>query len=160
MLNGLGNAPFSLTDPVQFTHLSFDRRPATLARPVPPRGDIFAGQMITSHPFPTLWSAKDDTSTLIRLLPPEPDLFWYLDSFARRSQCFSFPLVPEQVTVSEVRRFLVGLEHNAALYPDILALLFAALAQGLQDGVYDKSGQKWTAGNVESESKKGDVYSL
>ena len=52
-----------------------------------------------------------------------------------------------------------SLEHNAALYPDYLALLFAALAQGLQDGVFDKFGGKWTAGHVESESKKGDVYS-
>ncbi|KAL9123878.1 MAG: hypothetical protein Q9217_006735 [Psora testacea] len=141
-----------------FNHLSFDRRPATLACPVPHGGDISGFQMATSHPFPTLWSAKDDTSTLIRLLPPEQDLFFYLEAFGRRSQAFSFPHVPEQVTIPEVRRFIVGLEHNAALYPDMLALLFATLAQGLQDGVYDKFGEKWTAGNVEVESKKGDVY--
>ena len=41
----------------------------------------------------------------------------------------------------------------------MLALLFATLAQGLQDGVYDKYGEKWVAGGVETESKKGDVYS-
>ena len=116
-------------------------------------------QTATSHPFPTLWSAKDHTSPLIRLLPPEQDLFFYLDTFQRRSLCFSFPHIPEEVTAPEVRNFMESLEHNAALYPDYLALLFATLAQGLQDGVYDKFGGKWTAGNVESESKKGDVYS-
>ena len=151
--------PRRQTDSTQFTHLSFDRRPANLARPVPQGGDIFAFQMATSYPFPTLWSAKDDTSTLIRLLPPEQDLFFYLEAFERRCQSFSFPYVPQQVTVPEVRRFVESLEHNAAVYPDMLALLFAALAQGLQIGVYDKFGEKWVAGNVESESKKGDVYS-
>ncbi|KAL9097087.1 MAG: hypothetical protein Q9163_006382 [Psora crenata] len=137
------------------THLSFERHPANL----PPKwGDIFGFQMTTSHPFPTLWSAKDDTSTLLRLLPPEPDLFFYLEAFERRSQSFSFPHVPEQATVPEVQRFLANMERNAALYPDMLALLFAILALGLQDGAYDKSGEKWTAGHVEAESKKGDVY--
>ena len=67
--------------------------------------------------------------------------------------------MPDQCTNNEVRRFLENLEHNAALYPDMLALLFATLAQGLQDGVYDKFGGKWVAGSVEQESKKGDVYS-
>ena len=41
----------------------------------------------------------------------------------------------------------------------MLALLFATLAQGLQDGVFDKFGGKWVVGSVEQESKKGDVYS-
>ena len=72
---------------------------------------------------------------------------------------FSFPHVPDKVTEPEIRGFMENLEHNAALYPDLLALLFATLALGLQDGVYDKCGEKWTAGTVETESKKGDVYS-
>jgi len=52
-----------------------------------------------------------------------------------------------------------NVEHNAALHPDMLALLFATLAQGLQNGVYDKYDGKWIAGTVEAELKKGDVYS-
>ena len=96
---------------------------------------------------------------MVKLLPPEQDLFFYLDAFQRRAQFCSFPHVPDQCTNNEVRRFLENLEHNAALYPDMLALLFATLAQGLQDGVYDKFGGKWVAGSVEQESKKGDVYS-
>lgn len=143
----------------QFAHLAFDRRPSNLTHAVPRATDIFAFQLATSHPFPTLWSAKDDTSSLVKLLPPEQDLFFYLDAFQRRAQFCSFPHVPDQCTNNEVRRFLENLEHNAALYPDMLALLFATLAQGLQDGVYDKFGEKWVAGSVEQESKKGDVYS-
>ena len=68
-------------------------------------------------------------------------------------------MLPEEVTEGEVRKFLQNLEHNAALYPDYLALLFATLALGLHDGVFDKLGEKWAAGSMEAESKKGDVYS-
>ena len=114
--------------------------------------------MATSHPFPTLWTAKDDTSTLIKLLPPEEDLFFYVDAFQRRAQASSFPHVPDECTHAEVQHFLENLEHSAALHPDMLALLFTTLALGLQDGVYDRCGEKWVSGSVEGESKKGDVY--
>ena len=67
--------------------------------------------------------------------------------------------MPDECTKNEVGRFLDNVEHNAALHPDMLALLFATLAQGLQYGVYDKYGQRWVAGAVETESKKSDVYS-
>lgn len=115
--------------------------------------------MATSHPFPTLWNAKDDTSSLIKLLPSEEDLYFYIDAFQRRCQASSFPLVPQECTHGEVQTFLTDAQHNAALRPDHLALLFATLALGLQDGVYDRCGEKWVSGSVESESKKGDVYS-
>ena len=141
----------------QFDQLTFNRRSARTM--VQGGGDVIAFQTATSHPFPTLWSAKDHTSPLIKLLPPDQDLFFYLDTFQRRSLSFSFPYVPSEVNSLEVRKFIENLEHNAALYPDYLALLFATLAQGLQDGVYDKFGEKWSAGHVEAESKKGDVYS-
>lgn len=115
--------------------------------------------MATSHPFPTLWSAGDDTLTLVKLLPPEQDLFFYLDAFQRRAHLSSFPYVPEECSNNEVRIFLDNLEQNAAVHPDMLALLFSTLAQGLQDGVYDRCGEKWVSGSLEAESKKGDVYS-
>lgn len=67
--------------------------------------------------------------------------------------------MPDECTKKEVGRFLDNVEHNAALHPDMLALLFATLAQGLQYGVYDKYGERWVAGAVETESKKSDVYS-
>ena len=128
------------------------------SRPQHQEVDISAFQTTNSYPFPTLWSAKDDTSSLVRLLPPEPDLFFYLESFQRRSILFSFPMVPDEVAAIEVRRFLQNLENNAALYPDYLALLFATLALGLHDGVFDKLGEKWAVGSMETESKKGAVY--
>ena len=113
----------------------------------------------TSHPFPTLWSAKDDTSTMVKLLPPDEDLFFYVDAFQSRARASSFPYVPEESTHAEVQKFLENVQHNAALHPDTLALLFTTLALGLQDGVYDRCGEKWVAGSVETEARKGDVYS-
>lgn len=106
-----------------------------------------------------MWSAQDDSSGLLKILPPEQDIFAYLDAFQRRAQSSSFPHVPEECTELEVRRFLSNLEHNAAVHLDMLALLFATLAQGLQNGVYDKCGERWVAVAMESESKKGDVWS-
>ena len=116
--------------------------------------------MTTSHPFPTLWSAKDDTSTIIKLLPPEEDLFYYVDSFQQRALALSFPHVPCECTHVEVQKFIENIDHNAALHPDVLALLFATLALGLQDGIYARCGERWISGSVEAESKKGDVYSM
>lgn len=143
----------------QFAHLSVDRNAANLTHSVPRGCDLFAFQMATSHPFPTLWSAKDETSGLVELLPCNEDIFFYLRSFQRRAQSCSFPHVPEECTEVEIQRFLENVEHNAAVHPNMLALLFATLAQGLQDGVYDRNGEKWIAGAVEAESQKGDVYS-
>lgn len=125
-----------------------------------PRGaDLFAFQLTTSHPFPTLWSAKDETAGLVELLPSTEDMHFYLGSFQRRVRSCSFPYLPEECTEMEIHRFLENIEHNAAAHPNVLALLFATLAQGLQDGVYDRNGEKWVAGSVDAESQKGDVYS-
>ena len=143
----------------QFAHLSFDRLSASLPMPLNRGEDLFSCPMATSHPFPTLWTAKDDTSTIIRLLPPEEDLFSYVDAFQRRARALSFPYVPDDCTHQEIRQFLDNIEHNAALHPDMLALLFTTLALGLQDGVYDRCGERWVPGGMESEAKKGDVYS-
>lgn len=136
-----------------------DRNAGNLAHSVPRGADIFAFQLTTSHPFPTLWSAKDETAGLVELLPSNEDIRFYLGSFQRRVQSCSFPHVPEECTEAEIHRFLENVEHNAAVHPNMLALLFATLAQGLQDGVYDRNGEKWIAGSVEAESQKGDVYS-
>lgn len=135
-----------------------DRNAANRAQAVPRGADIFAFQLTTSHPFPTLWSAKDETAGLVELLPSNEDIHFYLGSFRRRAQSCSFPHVPEECTEAEIQLFLENVEHNAAIHPNMLALLFATLAQGLQDGVYDRHGEKWVAGSVEAESQKGDVY--
>ena len=106
-----------------------------------------------------MWAASDDTSSLLGVLPSEEDIFSYIDSFQRRVQSCFFPFMPEQCTRSEVKRFLEDVERNAAMNPDMFALLFATLAQGLQNGVYDRCGERWIAGAVEAESQRGDVFS-
>ena len=151
--------PDFLLRPSQFSHLSFSRLSSTYPLTMDRAPDVFSFHVATSHPFPTLWSAKDDTSTMTKLLPPDEDLYFYVDAFQNRARAASFPYVPEESTHVEVQKFLDNLEHNAALHPDTLALLFCTLALGLQDGVYDRCGEKWVAGSVEAEAKKGDVYS-
>ena len=139
--------------------MSVERNPSSLTHPVPRGADIVTYQMATSHPFPTLWSAKDETEGLVKLLPSNAEIHVYLASFQRRAQSCSFPHVPDECTEAGIQRFLSNVEHNAAVNPNMLALLFTTLAQGLQDGVYDRNGEKWIAGSVGVESQKGDVYS-
>ncbi|KAI9830528.1 MAG: hypothetical protein M1819_005486 [Sarea resinae] len=58
----------------------------------------------------------------------------------------------------EIDRFLSDTEGNAFKHADMLALIFAALALGLQNGVFDRNGGQWVQGAMESELSKGDVY--
>ena len=120
---------------------------------------MYSYQHAKSIPFPTFWSSQDNGSTLLKLLPPEQEIFAYLNAFQRRAQSCSFPHVPEECSEQEVRRFLSDVEHNTTVHLDMLALLFCALAQGLQNGVYDKYGQRWIAGAVEKDLPQGDTYS-
>ena len=116
--------------------------------------------MKTAFPFPTVWPASDETSCLLGVLPAEEEIFGYIEAFQRRAQscCFPQPHLPEECTIPEVKRFLENIEHHAATSPDMFALLFATMAQGLQNGVYDKCGEKWVAGAMDAESRRGDVF--
>lgn len=153
----VGSSP---TEPFQFAHLAMNHQALSLVQSNPRATEGFAAQIPASHPFPSLGSAKHETSALIKLLPSREDIHFYLAAFQRRSLSCSFPHIPEECTEPEVRRFLDDVEHNAAARPNTLALLFATLAQGLQDGIYDRNGQQWIVGAVESELLKGDVYSM
>ncbi|KAK4542876.1 hypothetical protein LTR36_006065 [Oleoguttula mirabilis] len=118
----------------------------------------FAGSM---YPFPVLpgWGIGEGTAaTLIQVLPARDELFQILESFQRRAQSCSFPHTSDEVTKREVERFLADGEGNAQKYPDMLALLLATLATGLQMGVYDRSGGKWVAGETTTTILKADVY--
>ncbi|KAI9796182.1 MAG: hypothetical protein M1833_006433, partial [Piccolia ochrophora] len=131
-------------------------KPITYAAP---RGvDLFAFQDAPLYAFPTLWPAYGGASSLLVCLPPEEELYGYLDAFQRRAQSCSFPHVPEEITRIEIERFLADKEGNAFKHPDMLALIFAALAQGLQNGVYDKFGGQWVEGGMAAEGWKGDLY--
>lgn len=152
----VGSSP---TEPVQFAHLAVNHKALNLAQSDLRATEGLIARIPASHSFPPLGSAKHETTGLIKLLPSREDIQFYLHAFQRRSLSCSFPHVPEECTESEVQRFLDDVEHNAAARPNTLALLFATLAQGLQDGIYDRNGQKWVSGAVESELAKGDVYS-
>jgi len=114
--------------------------------------------MKTAFPFPTAWPAGDEISCLLGVLPSEEDIFAYLDSFQRRVQACFFPHMPEECTQPEIKRFLANVEHHAVTNPDMFALLFATMAQGLQNGIYDRCGERWIAGAVSAESQRGDVF--
>lgn len=142
----------------QLADLTIRSKAASLAHSPPRRSEASSPQEALSHPFPTLWAAKDGISALITLIPSKDEVASYLDSFQGRAQGCSFPHVPEECTRYETERFMANLERNALLHPDMLALLFATLAQGLQHGLYDRCGEQWVAGRREHESKKGDVF--
>lgn len=126
-----------------------------------PRGaDIFAPQNgIQSYPFATMWlAALECIPALLGCLPPQQELFGYLDAFQTRVQTCSFPHTPEEITRKEVEHFLADAK-NAEVYPDRLALIFAALALGAQAGVFDKHGGRWVEDAMAAECSKADVYS-
>ena len=107
----------------------------------------------------TFWAMTDGAAALLPILPSDEDLIDYLEAFQRRAQSCSFPHTPEEITVVEVKRYLANKKSNAASSPDMLALLFATLAQGLQNGVYDRYGGQWVEGAMAAELSKGDIYS-
>lgn len=128
-----------------------------------PRGPIlFATRDLPSHPFPTIFPAAPEECVpkLISLLPKKDELFTCLQSFEARVNLSSFPHVPFEITRSEMERFLSDVDRNASVCPDMLALLFAALALGGQHSVWEKAGRQWKTNAVLSELKKGDVFSV
>lgn len=113
------------------------------------------------YPFPTLFKASADgwVPELLACLPPKDELLECLGAFEKRVNVCSFPHVPVEITRSEVERFLTDAPRNAEMCPDMLALLFAAIALGGQHSVWDRSGEKWKTDASTVELGKGDVYS-
>ncbi|KAK5130559.1 hypothetical protein LTR08_001939 [Meristemomyces frigidus] len=112
------------------------------------------------YPFPVFsgWESEGAAAALVRMLAECDDLFEILDRFQRRAQACSFPHTPDEVTKREVERFLADGESNAQKYPDMLALLFATLATGLQMGEHDRCNGQWIAGETAKTQKRADVY--
>ena len=113
------------------------------------------------YPFATLFKATPNECIpeLLSVLPTTPELFDYLETFKKRVHICSFPHIPVEITRSEVERFLSDAKKNAQMCPDMLGLLFAALALGSQHSVWDKGGGQWKASVMKEELQKGDVYS-
>ncbi|KAF2678841.1 hypothetical protein K458DRAFT_394485 [Lentithecium fluviatile CBS 122367] len=126
-----------------------------------PRGpEMYTTNSPPPYPFATLFKATPDECIpeLLSCLPAEEDLLEYLDFFEKRVHICAFPHVPMEITRSEVERFLSDPWHNAKMCPDMLALLFAALALGAQHSAWDKSGGRWNAETMKKEMDKGNVY--
>ncbi|KAL8942820.1 MAG: hypothetical protein Q9216_001435 [Gyalolechia sp. 2 TL-2023] len=143
----------------EFANLSVNGQPANLTHLVPRGTDMVAFQVQPANPFPTFWRTAEGTTTLINLLPKDhQEIFFYLHAFQRRGQACSFPHLPDEFTENEVQRFLSNVKENADQHPEMLALLFATLAQGIQNGVYDKYGGAWLGGMMESDCKLGNAF--
>jgi hypothetical protein len=109
------------------------------------------------YPFPTLWPAMSRTQGLLQCLPPRDELYHYLDSFSGKARGFAFPYVPEDLSQKEVERFLENAEENADKVPDLLALIFAALALGVQLDTFG-SRQEAGTGVPQISSRKGEIF--
>ncbi|KAL8913238.1 MAG: hypothetical protein Q9171_001885 [Xanthocarpia ochracea] len=143
----------------EFANLSVNGQPANLTHLVPRGTDMAAFQVQPTNPFPTFWRTAEGTSALINLLPKDQqETLFCINAFQRRAQSCSFPHLPDECTEIEVQRFLSNVKENAEQHPDMLALLFATLAQGIQNGVYDKYGGAWHGGVMETECRMGNAF--
>lgn len=126
----------------------------SLTHPMPTGKNMYAPGG-TAYPFPVIANFTD-TVQLLELLPEREELFACLDVFQRHAQACSFPHMPDNVTKRGIERFLSDRERNAELCPEMLALIFATLATGLQMGKYDKDRGRWTEENTKDNR---EVYS-
>ena len=111
----------------------------------------------TSHPFPPLWNSRP-VSCLINVLPNKDEINALLDAFDHYASIGMFPCLPEECSRSRVQQFLDNIEHNSQVEPDMLALLFAALALGVQCGMYDRCGGSWIPGAIGEVVYKGNYF--
>jgi hypothetical protein len=134
---------------------------ASMAYLVPRGQDMYTPKNPPPYPFPTFFPATPEECIpeLLKCLPQREELFECLHAFEKRVHVCSFPHVPLEITKSEVERFLDDARRNAQMCPDMLALLFAAIALGGQHSVWDRSGGQWGADAVHFEVAKGNIYS-
>ncbi|KAF1978929.1 hypothetical protein BU23DRAFT_595441 [Bimuria novae-zelandiae CBS 107.79] len=126
-----------------------------------PRGpDMYTSKCPPPHPFPTLFKPMPEEciSQLLDCLPTTEELLDYLGFFEKRVHLCAFPHVPMEITRDEVERFLSDPRKNAQMCPDMLGLLFAALALGSQYSAWDRSGGQWKAETMKAELQRGNVY--
>jgi hypothetical protein len=97
------------------------------------------------------------TEGLLQCLPSLEQLYGYLDSFNQRAQGFAFPYVPADLTRKEVEHFLGNAQENAEKVPDLLALIFAAIALGVQLGTFEDQREA-PADALQAYSRKGELF--
>ena len=119
-----------------------------------------AFQVQPTNPFPTFWRTAEGTAALINLLPKDQqEISFYINAFRRRAQSCFFPSLPDQWSEIEVQSFLSNVKENSDHHPDMLAFVFATLAQGAQNGVFDKYGGAWHGGVMETECRMANAFS-
>jgi hypothetical protein len=145
------------TDSLQFSHIQLGNE--SLTHTLPKGKDMYSVED-TTYPFP-IFPQFSSLDSLVKLLLPREELFSYLDLFQRRAQSCSFPEISSELPIpkADVAKFLDDGYRNAENSPDVLALLFAMLATGMQVGQYDRSGGEWVEGAVEQSRQRSDVYS-
>lgn len=131
----------------------------TMPRNMPKAQEIYSVAE-SMYPFPVFagWCGESAHAALVGVLPKQEELFRILDLFQRRGQSSSFPHTPDEVTKREVERFLDDAEGNAQKYPDMLALIFATLAMGLQLGQWDRDDGQWVEGAMAGTTRTADIY--
>jgi hypothetical protein len=126
-----------------------------------PRGpDIFIPNSPSTYPFATLFPATPEECIpqLLDILPLRKELQEYLTAFEKRVYVCAFPHLPVELTKNEIDRFLADPERNARMCPEMLALVFAAIALGAQHSVWDQCAGSWKAEAVDAEAQRGNVY--
>ena len=122
-----------------------------------PKGSDIYNPESSIYPFSVIVNYSS-AAQLWELLPERDELFACLDLFQTKAQSCSFPHIPDEMTKREVERYLQD-SGNAVAFPDMLALIFATVATGLQMGQYERNGNKWSAEAVENTRRRGDVFS-
>ncbi|KAK5705260.1 hypothetical protein LTR97_002378 [Elasticomyces elasticus] len=144
-----------------FANLQLGTHSLTHTLPKPRQTQELAREMYAveepMHPFP-IFDGWNVGGRLAALLPPREELFTILDSFQKRAQSCSFPHSPDEITKKEVERFLANSDSNAQKHPDMLALIFATVATGLQMGEHDRSGGKWEEGSMAKTMRTANMY--
>lgn len=128
---------------------------------MPRSHEMYTSSVPPPYPFATLFKPGPDECIpqLLQCLPATDELLEYLSFHEKRVHLCAFPHVPMEISRSEVERFLCDPMKNAQLCPDMLALIFAALALGTQYSSWDRSGCRWEAHRMKEELRKGNVYS-
>lgn len=122
---------------------------------------MFTRKSSSPYPFATLFHATPEECIpqLLNILPCHREIMEYLAAFEKRVYVCAFPHLPVELSKIEIERFLADPARNARLCPDMLALIFAAIALGAQHSVWDKAGEQWRAELIDAESQRGNVYS-
>lgn len=113
------------------------------------------------YPFPTHWTAdhQNCVSALLSSLPNKSNLLRSLDAFRSGTLSLFLPQVPDEIEPAFVERVLSQAREKLDTPPEILSILFAALAQGSQLSHFDEEKGRWGEGQERSESQKGEIYS-